>query len=464
MTTFMGPNYLLESDTAVWLYHEVAAKQPIIDYHCHIQPAEILADRRFQNLTEAWLEGDHYKWRLMRADGIDERLITGDAGAREKYDAYVGMLPRAIGNPLYAWSHLELQRYIGTDLVIKPANADAIWEAGCRVLPTLGVRDLIRMSKVEVIVTTDDPVSDLAEHARLDADPAWDVRVLPGIRPDSALAFDTPGYLDYLSSLAAAAGLEAIRSYDDLLTALERRVDFFAGRGCVTSDHGLHHMPLPDPTANPAELFRRVLAGESLDGRETDALTADVLVNFAKMIHRHDWVMQLHVNALRRINTRMTRLLGPDTGFDVMHEQPLATATARLLDAMDQNGHLPRVVLYSLNPHDDTILSTIAGSFPGVRGQVRHGAAWWFNDTRSGMEAQLENYANTSLLVNFAGMLTDSRSFLSYVRHEYFRRLFANVIGGYVERGEYPNDPDTLAWIMRRVCYENSRDMLLKKQ
>ena len=461
MARFMTEDYLLEGEVARWLYHEVGGGLPIIDYHCHIPPQEICEDRHFANLTEAWLGGDHYKWRLMRAHGIDERFITGDASPREKFDAYVSVMPLAIGNPLYAWSHMELRRYLDCELEITPANADAIWARANEILPTRGVRELIRMSRVEAIVTTDDPIDALDYHARLEADPDWEVTVLPGIRPDRALAFERGDYRDYLGQLAEAAGMDPIADLDGLKAALADRVDFFAARGCVSADHGLHHIPMPDPEADVEALFARVLAGERLDEGEQDALLAHMLVFLGARYHAHGWVMQFHVNALRGINSRMTARLGPDTGFDVMHELPLATPLARLLDAMDQDDALPRTILYSLNPNDDLILAAIAGSFPGGPGHVRHGAAWWFNDTKSGMLKQLETYANVSLLGHFAGMLTDSRSFLSYTRHEYFRRLFASFIGGFVERGEYPENREQLEQLMRRVCYENSRDMIL---
>ncbi len=464
MSKFMEPDFLLFNETARRLYHEVAEHLPIIDYHCHLSPKEIAEDKHFENLTEAWLGGDHYKWRLMRQAGIDETYITGQAEPKEKLRAYLSVMPQAIGNPLYNWSTAELRQYASCDLLLKPENTDAIWEQAQKVLPQRGAREFIKMSHVEAVITTDDPIDDLAYHKQIAADPSFDVVVRPGIRPDKAYGWDRDDYLDYLKKLAEAAGLNSISSLDDLKKALEIRVHYFDEHGCVSADHGLHHFPMPKPGAPVEEYFADILAGKKIGPVESDALLADLLIYLGRLYNRIGWFQQYHVNALRNINTRLFQQLGPDAGFDVMHDRPVAEALAALLDQQALTGELPRTILYSLNPNDNLPLAAIAGSYPGSAGHVRHGAAWWFNDTKPGMEAQIENFANVSLLANFAGMLTDSRSFLSYTRHDYFRRLFCNAIGAYVERGEYPDDWEALSEIVYRVCYGNSRELVLGSQ
>lgn len=459
---FMDDNFLLSNPTAVKLYHGYAANMPIIDYHCHLNPREISVNYRFRNLTDAWLSGDHYKWRAMRAAGVEERYITGDARDEEKFFAYARTLPQAIGNPLYHWSHLELRRYFGIDEVINEKNAPIIWERANASLsgPGFAARDFIARSNVKVICTTDDPADSLEYHFQLRDDVSFSTKVLPSFRPDKALSIGKDGFGEYVARLGESAGVQ-ITGYDDLLVALEKRIGFFAEAGCLVSDHGLDEVSYAEAGEREvAAIFSKALGGGIVSLEEERKFKTALLVFLGKQYARHGWVMQYHINAHRNNNTRMLGLLGPDTGYDSMNDAPLARSLTRLLDALAKEDALPKTILYSLNPTQNHLLATIMGSFQGggIPGKMQLGSAWWFNDTKEGMIAQLKALAETGLLGRFVGMLTDSRSFLSYTRHEYFRRILCNLIGEWVEGGELPDDEAWLGGIVQDICFNNAND------
>ena len=461
MKKFMGRNFLLESETAKELFHNCAADMPIIDYHCHISPKEIWEDRAFHNLTELWLEGDHYKWRIMRACGIEERYITGDAPDFEKFEKYAEALEKAIGNPLYHFSHLELQRYFGYTGVLNHQTAgtvfsyceDWIQEEGCTV------RSLIRSSNVEVICTTDDPADDLRYHELIAEDPSIEFKVFPAWRPDQILNMEKERFPAYMERLGEAAGV-VITDLESLLQTVEKRMDFFQEHGCRVSDHGLYAIDWQECSQDEADrILKKRLHGEPVTETELAAVKTYLMRVFAEAYHERDWVMQLHYGCQRNLNERAFRALGPDTGFDAMHDRSSSEALAKYLNSLEVKNALPKTIVYSLNPADNPVIETILGCFqgPGDVQKLQHGSAWWFNDHKTGMEAQLTSYANTGVLGNFIGMLTDSRSFLSYARHEYFRRIFCNFVGRLVENGEYPDDPDALRRIVEDVSYGNAK-------
>ena len=457
---FLNEDFLLKTPTARQLYHEYAENMPIVDYHCHVSPREIYEDRHFDNLAEVWLGGDHYKWRLMRANGVDERFITGDASGREKFQKFAETLPKAIGNPMYHWCHLELKRYFGYDGVLSGATAQQVWDLARAALarPEMGVRGLIRQSNVAFIGTTDDPADSLEWHEKLSADPGFDVVVAPSFRPDRTLNLDKPGWREYIARLSEVSGVE-IDGLDALETALRRRMEFFAAHGCRASDHGLDVMcyrRAPRPVVD--EIVRRGIAGEPTTKEDAEALRTELMIFCAGEYVRLDWAMQIHFNCLRNPNSAMLRRLGPDTGFDCIGPDNGSRALAALLDALYASNRLPRTILYSLDGNDDAFLDSLVGAFQGTElpGRLQHGSAWWFNDHRDGMHRQLSSLANLGLLGNFIGMLTDSRSFLSYVRHEYFRRILCDLIGEWVENGEYPADMDVLGGIVKDVGYRNA--------
>jgi glucuronate isomerase len=463
MKAFMADNdFLLGSDTAQTLYHVFAATMPIVDYHCHVSPAEIAQNRRFENLTQLWLGGDHYKWRLMRAAGTEERLITGkDSSEYDRFLAFAHALPKAIGNPVYHWAHLELQRYFGCELTLSPHNADKIWDiCGKKLSAGLTVRDIIRCSMVEAIVTTDDPADSLEWHKQIAEDKSFKVKVVPAFRPDKALNIDKPGFLEYLAQLGEAAGVP-IAALEDLFAALENRIAFFAQMGCRSSDHGLDTVPYAaDAEALAPQIFARARRGETLTAGEAEAYKTAVLLFLGRQYAKRGWVMQLHYGAQRNVNTPMFNRFGPDTGFDAISNAECSRALARLLDGLEQTGELPKTVLFSLNPGDNAMLATVAGCFTenNTVCKVQHGSAWWFNDTKGGMEEQLVSLASRGMLGGFIGMLTDSRSFLSYTRHEYFRRILCNLLGQWVENGEYPYDLDVLGGLVRDISYRNAKN------
>lgn len=449
---------MLDSETAVRIYEEYAERLPIIDFHCHIDPKEIAENMKYQNITRVWLGGDHYKWRAMRVNGVPEKYITGDAGDYEKFAAWAATMPKLAGSPLYSWSHLELQRYFQVTEPLSPATCKMIWERGNAVLQELPVREIIKRSNVETIITTDDPADDLKYHARL-AENGCAARVLPGFRPDKLLAAEAPDFPQSVETLSAVCGQE-IRSFEDLKKALAARIAYFAAHGCKASDHGLSVFPFTLCSAAEADaIFRAALAGEKPAPAACDEYRTALLLFLSEEYTKRDWVMELHYGVLRNINTGAFRELGPDTGYDAAGNEPVCTKLAALLNAMEARNTLPKTILFSINENDNAMLNTIAGSFqrPGTAGRVQQGAAWWFNDTKTGITNQLRAFSELSALGAFTGMLTDSRSFLSYTRHEYFRRIFCNFVAELVENGEYPDDRASLEALVRGVCYDNAK-------
>lgn len=459
MKAFLDDDFLLTTPTARRLY-QVARSMPILDYHCHLDPKEIAQDRRFENITQVWLGGDHYKWRLMRANGVDEAYITGDAPDREKFQKWAETLELAIGNPLYHWSHLELRRYFGYEGVLNGDTAQEVWELCNQKLqePGMSARSLIANSGVTLVCTTDDPADSLEWHQQLAQDSSFPVKVLPAWRPDAAMGLERPEYLDYLQRLGQAAGVE-IRTYADLKEALLSRMAFFDKMGCRASDHALTVAVCQPASEEELErVFQKRLEGESLTQEELAAFQTGFLRFVAGEYKRLGWVMQLHYGCRRNNNTRMFHKLGRDTGYDAVLQGTPSLEVAAFLDLLASQDALPRMVLYSLNPNDDEGLNSVIGCFQDGTplGRIQQGSAWWFNDHKAGMVKQLTAFANGGLLGNFIGMLTDSRSFLSYPRHEYFRRILCELLGAWVENGEYPADWKALEKMVRGVCYNNA--------
>ena len=459
MKAFLDDDFLLTTPTARRLY-QVARSMPILDYHCHLDPKEIAQDRRFENITQVWLGGDHYKWRLMRANGVDEAYITGDAPDREKFQKWAETLELAIGNPLYHWSHLELRRYFGYEGVLNGDTAQEVWELCNQKLqePGMSARSLIANSGVTLVCTTDDPADSLEWHQQLSQDSSFPVKVLPAWRPDAAMGLERPEYLDYLQRLGQAAGVE-IRTYGDLKKALLSRMAFFDKMGCRASDHALTVAVCQPASEEELErVFQKRLEGEPLTQEELAAFQTGFLRFVAGEYKRLGWVMQLHYGCRRNNNTRMFHKLGRDTGYDAVLQGTPSLEVAAFLDLLASQDALPRMVLYSLNPNDDEGLNSVIGCFQDGTplGRIQQGSAWWFNDHKAGMVKQLTAFANGGLLGNFIGMLTDSRSFLSYPRHEYFRRILCELLGAWVENGEYPADWKALEKMVRGVCYNNA--------
>ncbi|MDR3356972.1 MAG: glucuronate isomerase [Spirochaetaceae bacterium] len=469
MKKFIDKDFLLETDTAKRLYHEAAALQPIFDYHCHLLPQEIAENRRYDNLAEVWLAGDHYKWRAMRANGVDERLITGDAEPYDKFLAWALTVPRLLGNPLYHWTHLELQRYFGIDTPLDGKSAPNIWrEANGRLQndTELSVAGIFNKFRVYALGTTDDPVDSLVYHEKVaDAD-RIKTKVLPSFRPDKALEIGKPGFVAYAAELGKAADRH-IDSLGGMMTALADRLDFFDKHGCRASDHDLEYVPFEPASDGSTDtvwkkdagtVFDKVMSGGIADRREAELYKSFMLCFLAGEYKRRGWAMQLHMSALRSINSEALARLGINTGFDVIHDHPAAEKLSRLLDTMNRRGGLPKTILYSLNPKDYFPLATIMGSFQSeIPGKMQLGSAWWFLDSRDGMEQQMKTLAGTGLLSRFVGMLTDSRSFLSYPRHEYFRRILCNIVGGWAENGEVPNDWELLSGLVSDISFANAK-------
>lgn len=457
---FLDEDFLLDTAVARRLYHEVAAELPIVDYHSHLVPAEIAERKRFRNITDLWLGADHYKWRLMRAAGVPESLITGDAAERDKFLAFCGALPLAIGNPLHHFCHLELRRLFGVDAIISSATAPRLWEDLNQRLQSLDAWSFLQQARVEVACTTDDPADDLAPHRAI-ADSALTTRVLPALRPDQAMRIGSPGFVPYLATLAEAAQLP-IRSFADLIEALERRIAFFRERGARLSDHAVDRpLPAPLPTRRELEiLFALRLCGGTLSAEQESRYAAGLLRELAPLYHRHELVMCLHIGAQRNNSARLLQKLGPDSGHDSIGEGPIGPGLATLLDSLEHAGVLPRTVLFCINPGHYEVLATLLGSFQdgSAAGRMQLGPAWWFNDHRDGNLRQLRCLASYGVLGTFIGMVTDSRSFASYPRHEYFRRLLCRQLGRWVTDGEYPDDAESLARLVRGICCDNARN------
>ncbi len=461
MKRFMDEDFCLENEPARRLYHDYAADMPIFDYHCHVPPAQIAENTRFENLTRLWLGGDHYKWRAMRTAGIDEKYITGDAPDPEKFRAWAKTVTRTIGNPLYHWTHLELRRVFGVDTILNPDTADEIYQACNAKLAgeDYRVRGYLKRFKVRAVCTTDDPVDTLAHHEAIASDPSLGTKVMPAFRPDKAHAMENPErYREWVGLLSKASGI-AVKDYDSLLAALLNRHDYFHAHGCRLSDHGLTFVPAVAGSYVECEaLVKHVLAGGAALKEDILKLRGALLTEFGKMDARKGWVMQLHVGALRNANSRMFGALGPDTGFDVIGDWPQAEGIASLLDRLDKENLLPKTILYVLNPRDNEVMAAMAGAFQGgsSAGKIQFGSGWWFNDQKDGMQRQLTALSSLGLLSAFVGMLTDSRSFLSYPRHEYFRRIMCNLVGGWVDRGEAPDDMALLGGMVRDISYRNA--------
>lgn len=462
MKNFMDENFLLNSKVAEDLYHNHAAKMPIFDYHCHLVPREIAEDEQFENIAQMWLYYDHYKWRAMRSFGIDEKYITGDASDYEKFYAFASMMPYAIGNPLYHWSHLELKTFFGVEETLSAKNAKDIWERCNKAIKenNLTARKLIEMSNVLYIGTTDDPIDDLRYHKEINADASFKCEVKPSFRPDKALKIQNPGFAEYIKQLAQVSNIEII-NYKELIAALEGRVAYFAENGCKITDHSLERVKfLPATEEEVDAIFKKALKGDTISDNEACMYLNYTLVNLAKMYTEKEMVMQLHIGALRNNNTKMFNMVGVDAGFDSIDDGEIAYSLSRLLDAMNVQEALPKTILYCLNPKDNEVLGTMIGNFQDgkVRGKVQFGSGWWFNDQKDGMERQMMALSQLGLISQFVGMVTDSRSFLSYTRHEYFRRILCNFIGDLVESGQYPYDKEVLGEIVENISFNNAKN------
>ena len=459
MKGFMDDTFLLSGETARTLYFDHAQKMPIIDYHCHVSPKEIYEDKHFRNITELWLGGDHYKWRLMRSGGVDEYYITGGASDEEKFYKFAEVLPRAIGNPMYHWCHLELKRYFGYHGVLNADTAKEVWELSSKKLNEggLSVRRIIEMSNVRFIGTTDDPIDDLHYHKLIAEDKSFSTAVAPSFRPDKALNIDKDGWIDYIAKLSEVSGIE-ICDLDSLKRALGARIEYFVENGCKASDHGLDSMVYAEASEEELNsLIARGLSGEKISASEAEALKTELIAFCAAEYVKHGLVMQLHYNCIRNPNSRMLSTLGPDTGYDCIGPDNGSRKLAALLDRLYKTDSLPRTVIYSLDAGDNAFIDTIIGAFQGteVAGKLQHGSAWWFNDNKQGMRDQMISLGNLGILGNFVGMLTDSRSFLSYTRHEYFRRILCELLGEWVDNGEYPYGEELFS-IVRGICYDNA--------
>ena len=463
MKKFMDENFLLSNQTAINLYHSYAKDMPIIDYHCHIDPKEIYENKKFKNITEAWLYADHYKWRAMRSNGIDEKYITGDGSDYEKFLSWAKTLPMAIGNPLYHWAHLELQRFFGIYDVIDEDTAPLIWEKANKLITGEGfrVRDLIKKSNVETICTTDDPTDTLEYHIKLKEDESFDVKVLPTFRPDKGMEINAEGFASWVKKLEEISKIK-ITNYDEFLKAFESRIEFFHSVGCRISDHGMNNTVLyAEVSKEEAEaIFKKGLEGKVVSLEEEKKYKTYTFRFLAQHYYKLGWTMQLHIAALRNNNTRMKEKLGADSGFDSINDESIAYPLSRLLDSLDRESSLPKTILYTLNPKDNYVLGTMLGNFQGdgIPGKILFGSAWWFNDNKDGMIEQMKALANLGLFGRFVGMLTDSRSFLSYTIHEYFRIILFNLIGELVENGEVPENEKLLKKIVQGICYNNANE------
>ena len=461
MKNFMDADFLLETETAKALFHNFAETTPILDYHCHINPKEIAEDRKFDNITQVWLGGDHYKWRFMRSCGVDEKYITGDASDKEKFFKWAECVGKAIGNPLFHWSHLELQRYFDYHGVLSAKTAEEVWNLCNEKLQddSMSVRNLIRQSNVTLICTTDDPIDSLEWHQQIAADDTFDVKVLPAWRPDKAMNIEKPEYLDYLAKLAKVSGIE-IKTFADLKAALIYRMAFFNAQGCNVSDHALEYvMYAPASDEEIEAIFAKRMAGGKITREEELQFKTAFMLFVGREYNKLDWAMQLHYGCKRDNNELRYKQLGPDTGYDCINNYAPSAQMADFLNALIKTNELPRTVIYSLNPNDNAAIGTILGCFQDSTAvaKIQQGSAWWFNDHKTGMQDQMISLANLGNLSGFVGMLTDSRSFLSYTRHEYFRRILCNLVGNWVENGEYPADMELLEDIIKGISYNNAK-------
>lgn len=458
MSKFLDKDFLLSNKTAKKLYHNFAKQMPIIDYHCHIDPKEIYEDRKFENITQVWLGGDHYKWRIMRSNGVSEEFITGNASDREKFQKFAEALPRAIGNPMYHWCHLELKNYFGFDGVLNSDTAEEVWLLAKNKLKNMSARSLILSSNVEMLGTTDDPCSDLYYHKKL-REEGFKTKVCPSFRPDPALNIHKAGFAEYIKKLSDTVGF-SIENAADVKRAISKRIEYFNENGCKASDHGLDYVMYREGTAEEIDMiFKTAMSGGTVTKEQFEIYATDILLHCGREYAKYGWAMQLHFSCMRNPNSRKFSSLGADTGFDSMAVTDSCAALYKVMDALEKDDKLPKTILYSLNPADDEWLDTLLGAFQGteIQGKIQHGSAWWFNDNKTGMVKQLTSLANLSVLGNFIGMLTDSRSFLSYARHEYFRRILCNLLGGWIENGEYPNDLEFVGSLVQDICANNAK-------
>ena len=461
MKKFMDDNFLLQTKTAEYLYHEHAKNLPIIDYHCHLIPQQIGDDIQFENITQAWLYGDHYKWRGMRSNGIDEKYITGNASDYEKFEKWAETVPNTIRNPLYHWTHLELRRYFGIEDLLNLSTAKKIFDKSSAMLQTkeFSVRGLMKMMKVEVVCTTDDPADDLKYHNKIKEE-GFDILVLPAWRPDKSMAVENAKtYNEYVNKLSDLTDID-ISTFDNLMEALRIRQNFFHEMGCRLSDRGLENFLIEPYTQNEIDtIFSKVRGGKEITTLDALKFKSAMLYEFAVMDHEKGWTQQYHVGAMRNNNTRMFKTIGPDTGFDSIGDYPIGTTMSRFLDSLDRDNKLAKTIIYNLNPADNEIVATMLGNFMDgkIPGKIQFGSGWWFLDQKNGMEQQMNSLSTLGLLSRFVGMLTDSRSLLSYPRHEYFRRILCNLLGNDVENGEIPNDRDLLGKMVENISYYNAR-------
>jgi len=461
MKKFLDENFLLHNKTAQALYHVYARSMPIIDYHNHLPPQQVADDVNFENLTQVWLYGDHYKWRAMRANGIDERFSTGNASDYEKFEQWAATVPYTLRNPLYHWTHLELQRYFNIDTLLDAKSAKAIYEEATALLQSkeYSVRGLLRKMNVKALCTTDDPIDTLEHHQKIKAD-GFEIKVLPAFRPDKAMDVDDPQrFNEYVLKVEAAADV-SVGNYADYLKALKKRHDFFHSIGAIVSDHGLEQIYAEDFTTEGINrIFDKIRAGKALEHTENLQFKSAMLLEFARWDHEKNWVQQFHLGALRNNNARRLRDLGPDTGWDSIGDFSQAKALAKFMNRLDDDNQLAKTILYNLNPSDNELMATMIGNYNdgSVAGKVQFGSGWWFLDQKDGMTRQLNALSNMGLLSRFVGMLTDSRSFLSFPRHEYFRRLLCNLLGEEIENGELPNDLEWTGKIVQDICYNNAK-------
>lgn len=471
MKAFMDKDFLLETETAKHLFHDYAEKLPIVDYHCHISPQEIYENRRFDDLAQVWLggenpdgtlAGDHYKWRLMRSNGVSEDYVTGSQPRLDRMRKFSEALELAIGNPMYHWCNLELRKFFDYHGCLSPASVDEIWETCSQKLrteDTMTVRGLIQQANVAMVGTTDDPIDSLEWHKKIAEDSTISTKVCPSFRPDKAVNIHKEGFVDYIKKLADSVGKSSLNSVEDVCDALVTRLEFFASVGCRASDHGLDYVPFRTASMDEVNaIYKKAMDGQTVSVEEAEKYQTVLLLHLGRAYHRLNIVMQLHYSCLRNVNERAFRKLGADTGYDMINQNTCGGNIAQLLSALEETGECPKTILYSLNPVDNAQLGTLLGCFqsPELPGKIQHGSAWWFNDTKTGMEEQMKSLASLGILGNFVGMLTDSRSFLSYARHDYFRRIFCNLVGNWVENGEYPNDEAALKKIVEGVCYYNA--------
>ena len=465
MSTFIHENFLLNNPTAVELYHTVAKNMSIYDYHCHLSPKDIAENRKFNNITELWLEGDHYKWRAMRAHGIDEKYITGDADPKDKFAAWAKTVPYTLGNALYHWTHIELKKYFGIEELLNEDSWESIWNRCNELLQQddYSVREIIKRSNVKVIGTTDDPTDDLQYHEQIASLPDFHVKVVPSFRPDKGLEINKETFIPFVEALEKAVN-RSLSSYEAYIQALIDRVHYFHEKGCRISDHGLSDIPFASFDESELEgIYQSGLSGSRVNVEDEKKFKTAILFALAKAYKERDWAMQIHFGAIRNNNTKMFQKLGPDAGFDSISDQgEVARPLNALLDALEMRDSLPRTILYNLNPVYNELIGTTIQNFQtneaGIAGRIQFGSGWWFNDTKPGMIRQLTALADQGLLMHFVGMLTDSRSFISYSRHEYFRRILCNFVGAWVESGEIPNDPALLQKLVENICFNNAKN------